>query len=248
MKEIPEELLPVVEWWEKSGKQTLAVVAVVGIAVAGYYGWKNWREERRVKAADALVTAYGTEDLEAAVSDYGDSASGPSLKLRLAKNYFDNEKYQDALDVYESLKGKAPDGFEDVPEVGAAECLAALEKYDEAVAAYDGFLAAKPKSFLALTARIGAAYALAGKGEKAKAVERLEAAKADFASDEAGTARIEAALELVNRWEKRAAPTLFDAANAAAGKVEAKVEAVKSVAPKADEPKPDAPKADAQVK
>ena len=41
---IPEELLPVVEWWEKDGKKTLAVLALAGIAAGGYFGWKAWRE------------------------------------------------------------------------------------------------------------------------------------------------------------------------------------------------------------
>lgn len=238
MKEIPEELLPVVEWWEKDGKQTVAILAVVGIAIAGYYGWKNWRENRRIAAADALVTAYGTEDLEAAVADFGGTAAGPALRMRLAKSYFDNEKYQEALDLYESLRGGAPDGFEDVPEVGVAECLAALEKYDEAVKAYDDFVAAKPKSFLALTARIGAAYALAGKGDRAGAVARLEAEKKSLASDEAATALVDSALETVKRWEKRAVRSLFDAADAAAKQLE------KADAAKTDVQKTDAPKAE----
>ena len=243
MKEIPEELLPVVEWWEKDGKQTVALLVVVALAVAGYYGWKNWKETRRIAAADALVTSYGTEDLEGAVAEFGGTEAGPALKMRLAKNYFDNEKYQEALDVYESLKGNAPDGFEGVPEVGAAESLAALERYDEAIAAYDDFLAKGTNSFLALTARIGAAYALAGKGDKAKALERLEAAKSDLGSDAAALSRIDAAVDFVKRWEKRAAVSLFDAADAAAKKAAADTPTADT--PTADTPKADTPKADA---
>ena len=37
------ELIPVIEWWEKDGKQTLICVLVAVAAVAGWYGWKHHR-------------------------------------------------------------------------------------------------------------------------------------------------------------------------------------------------------------
>ena len=68
---IPEELLPVVEWWEKDGKKTLAVLALAGIAAGGYFGWKAWREHRCDAAGEALLSAYTTDELEEAVKSYG---------------------------------------------------------------------------------------------------------------------------------------------------------------------------------
>ena len=35
------ELLPLIEWWEKEGKQTVIWLLVAAIAVGGWYGWKN---------------------------------------------------------------------------------------------------------------------------------------------------------------------------------------------------------------
>jgi len=238
---IPEELLPVVEWWEKDGKQTVAILLVAGLAVAGYYGIKGWRESRRIAAADSLMTAYTAEELEEAASSYGSSDSGAAIKMRLAKKYFDSERYQEAFDVYKEMAKSAPDGFEDVPAVGMAQCLEALGKFDEALKAYDKFAEEKPKSFLALTAQLGAARSIAASGDKAKALERLESLKKSLEGDDEATSRVEATVSLVKRWEKREARTLFDAADAAAKQLDA--EATKSAAPKAEEPKAEAPKA-----
>ena len=120
---IPDELLPVVEWWEKDGKQTLAIVCAVAVIAAGWYGVKGWREARAAAAGDALLNAESVEELEAAVASYGSSKTGPALKLRLAKAYFDARNFQSAADTYAELQGKAPAGFDDVPYLGAAECL-----------------------------------------------------------------------------------------------------------------------------
>ena len=243
MKEIPEELLPVIEWWEKDGKQTLVLLAVVAAVIGGFYGFKNWRAAQRSAAADAVMSAYTAEELEDAVAKYGSLAAGPALKQRLAKKYFDDGKYQEALDLYTALDGKAADGFEDVPAVGAAQCLEALGKYAEAGEKFDAFVAAKPESCFALTAKLGSARCLCQDGKKDDAVKALEALKAELKDDDAAVARIEATLDAVKRWEKRESRSLFDAANALAEKVgetAAAAETVAPAAPAAAEPAPEA--------
>ncbi len=219
---MPEELLPLIDWWEQNGKQTVVLALVAAIAVGGWYGVKNYRADRRAAAATVLLDNFATaEELEDAVAKYESSAAGPSLRLRLAKKYFNDERYQEALDLYTELDGQAPAGFEDVPAVGVAQCLEALEKYDEAVTAYDAFAAAKPTSYLALTARLGAARAIAARGDKVTARKRLEELTAEVKSDATATARVEATMDLVTRWEKRATRSLFDAAEAATKQLEA---------------------------
>lgn len=218
---IPEELLPVIDWWEKDGKQTLAIVAVCGLAVLGYYGVKNYRAAQADAAAAALMDATGVDELAEAASRYEGTKAGPALRLRLAKAYFDAEKYEEALDLYEKLDGRAPEGFANAPAVGKAMCLEALERYDEAKAAFEAFADAQPKSYLALTAQLGAARVVAAGGDKAKALEMLAALKESVKDDELAVARVEAATSLVKRWEKRAKRSLFDAADAAAQQLEA---------------------------
>ena len=209
------ELYPLIEWWEKDGKSTVIWLLVAAIAVGGYYGWKNHRAAVKAAAADALVSAYTTEEIEDAVSKFSGSATEGALKIRLAKSYFDAGRYDEALAQYEALDGKTPDGFADIPAVGKAQCLEALGKFDEAAAAFDAFVQANDKSYLKLTAQLGSARCVAQAGDKAKALASLAALKAAAGDDELAKVRIESTEDCVKRYEKRAEKSLFDAASAA---------------------------------
>ena len=198
------ELYPLIEWWEKDGKSTVIWLLVAAIAVGGYYGWKNHRASVKAAAADALVSAYTTEELEDAVSKFSGSATEGALKIRLAKSYFDAGRYDEALAQYEALDGKAPDGFADIPAVGKAQCLEAQGKFAEAQKAFEAFAEANPKSCLKLTAQLGAVRCLAQAGDKKSALARVEALKAEVKGDEISKARVEATESLVKRYEKKA--------------------------------------------
>ena len=213
------ELYPLIEWWEKDGKSTVVWLLVAAIAVGGYYGWKNHRAAVKAAASDALVNAYTTEEIEEAASKFSGSATAGALKLRLAKSYFDAGRFEEALAQYESLDGKAPDGFADIPAVGKAQCLEALGKFAEAQKAFDAFAEANPKSYLTLTAQLGAARCLAQAGDKKAALARIETLKAANKEEGIEKARIEATESTIKRFEK-------------------KVEVSAAPAPKADEKKP----------
>ena len=200
------ELLPLVEWWEKDGKSTVIWLLVAAIAVGGWYGWKNHRAAVKAAASDALVNAYTTEEIEDAVAKFSGSATAGSLKLRLAKSYFDAGRYGEALAQYEALIGNAPDGFADIPAVGKAQTLEALGRFKEASAAFDAFAEASPKNYLTLTAQLGAARCFAQSGDKAKALARIEALKAANKGDGIEKARIEATETAIKRFGQKAAP------------------------------------------
>ena len=200
------ELLPLVEWWEKDGKQTVIWLLVAAIAVGGWYGWKNHKQAVKQAASDALVNAYTTEEIEDAVAKFSGSATEGALKLRLAKSYFDAGRYEEALGQYEALIGSAPDGFADIPAVGKAQTLEALGKFDEAAKEFDAFAEVSPKNYLTLTAQLGAARCFVQQGDKAKARARIEALKAANKDDDLSKARIEATEQVIKRFGQKAAP------------------------------------------
>ena len=196
------ELIPVIEWWEKDGKQTVICVLVAVAAVAGWYGWKHHRASERAAASAAIAEATAPADLEEAVAKFSGSAAEPALEIKLAKSYYDDGRYDEALARYEEMSGKVPPEFADIPVVGKAMCLEALKKFPEALEAFDGFVEANPKSYLALTAKLGAARCVAESGDSAKALERIEALKKECEGDDAAKSRVEAAENAIKRLAK----------------------------------------------
>jgi predicted negative regulator of RcsB-dependent stress response len=260
VKKAPE-LIPLWDWWVKEGKSTLVTLGVVALLVAGYYGGRSWYQSRYAAANQALSGAYTVEDLEAAASSYGSTKIGPAIKLRLAKSYYDAERYDDALAVYDELSGKkfADGAFDDIVVVGRAYCLEGQGKFAEARKVFSDYAAdeGNKDAYLLLTAQLGAARTRALAGEKDAALKDLEALKAAKKDDTFAEARIDRLSDLIKRYDpNRKAPSLFDAANAAekAIKAEAKPEAPKAEAkpaakPEAPKPaaaKPEAPKTEAK--
>lgn len=219
---ISPEFLPIVEWWEKDGKQIVAGIAIAAVAWGGWHAWNAHKASVKVAAGEALVNAITTAEMEEAVSRFSGQAVGGALKLRLAKSYFDDARYEEALAVYEGLVGKAPEGFEDIPVVGKAQCLEAMGKFDEAAKAFDAFAEEKKDNYLTLTAQLGAARAYAQAGDKKKALARLDALKSAVKDDEISKARIDATIEVVKRYEKPVAKPVVKPAEKPAEKPAAK--------------------------
>ena len=183
-------------------KSTLPWLLVAALAVGGYYGVKNYRASKKAAASQAVSGTYTTDEVEEAVSKFGGSDAGGVLKIRLAKKYYDDARYEEALSQYDDVAKDAPDGFADIAVVGRAQCLEALQKYDDALAAYSGFTEANPKSCLALTARLGALRVTALKGDSAKALEGLKSLKDEVKDDEMAKLRVEKAEDVVKRLAK----------------------------------------------
>ena len=199
------EFLPLIEWWEKDGKQYVIGLLIAAVVVGGWYWWKYHRESVRNAASDALTSTYTTEEIEESVARFSGTPTEGALRIRLAKSYFDAGRYEEALSTYDALASAAPDGFADVPAVGRAQCLEALSRFEEAQKAFDAFAEANPSNYLALTAQLGAARCIAQSGDKKKALERIDSIRAANKGDEVATARIEATESLIKRYEKSAA-------------------------------------------
>ena len=234
------EFLPLIEWWEKDGKQLTIYLAVAAIAVGGWYGWKNHRAAVRVAASDALVSSYTTEELEDSVSRFSGAAAEGALKLRLAKSYFDAERYEEAEKIYADYTAAADkdDAFVPLAALGRAYALEGAGKYDEASAAYAA-LAGDTNTPVHATAELGVARCMALKGDKTGALKKLEAMDDPRAKN---------LIETVKRYDPtRKKATLFDAADAAALKIDAEkkpaaADTAAKPAVKADSTKPAAEK------
>ena len=58
MKNIPEELIPVIDYWERHGKATVAAALVVICAGVGYWAWDRARTETRAEVSETLARSF----------------------------------------------------------------------------------------------------------------------------------------------------------------------------------------------
>ena len=110
VKKVPE-LLPVWDWWVKEGRSTVMILAIAGLAVAGFFGWRHWRESQAAAARaalDKMLSPEATiETKEEVVTSYGSSKAGPMMRVDLARAYYDDDRFEDALAIYEALAKEA---------------------------------------------------------------------------------------------------------------------------------------------
>ena len=238
VKKAPE-LIPVWDWWVKEGRSTVMMLAVAGLAVAAFYGIRGWLRGREASANAALVrmsapSGMGGEGLvetqEEAVNSYGSTKVGDKMRVVLAKGYYDDERFEEALKVYDEIikAGNKDRDVADMAIVGRAFALegvasreegkdAQAAKYKEAAEAFAAYAGdeANADSYLILDAKLGAARCKALAGDKDGAAKDFEALEKD-AKDEAVKARIKRVADAVKRYKPRERASLFDAANAAA--------------------------------
>ena len=213
VKKAPE-LLPVWDWWVKEGRSTVTLLLVAGVCVAGWYAFKNYQAGRAAAANNALVNAFTADELEESVAKFGGSATGPALKLRLAKSYLDGERWEEAEKVYGDYIAAAGEDnpFVSLAKLGRAYALEGSGKVADASKEFET-LAANTNLPVSATAALGVARCMALSGDKDGALKKLEA------SDDA---RAKNLAEMIKRYDpNRKSASLFDAADAAADKIAA---------------------------
>jgi len=202
VKKAPE-LIPVWDWWVKEGRSTVMMLAVAGLAVAAFYGIRGWLRGREASANAALVrmsapSGMGGEGLvetqEEAVNSYGSTKVGDKMRVVLAKGYYDDERFEDALKVYDEIikAGNKDRDVADMAIVGRAFALegvasreegkdAQAAKYKEAAEAFAAYAndEANADSYLLLDAKLGAARCKALAGDKDGAAKDFEALEKD---------------------------------------------------------------------
>ncbi len=198
------ELLPLWDWWVKNGKSTIVTLIVVAVGFFGIIGVRSYLGNRNAKASKGL-DALTQEEMTEAVNNFGSTKAGPALKLRLAKNHYDNDRFQDALSVYESViqDTDKDNPFYDIAVLGRAASLEGLKKYQEAQAAYSEYASDADKSHdgFRLTAQLGAARCKALQQKNAAEAEADLKALKDATSDEDKKKQIDAVLVLLKHYD-----------------------------------------------
>lgn len=129
---VPEELLPVLRWWQDKGPKTLAYVAGVLVVAGALVFWFEQRKAGRASAVAALATASQAEDYEAIVA-LGTPATDVA-RLDLARSLYGAGDYEGALAAYEAVLGALKDpALKDIAAVGRVCSLEALGRLDEAM-------------------------------------------------------------------------------------------------------------------
>ena len=174
---VPEELLPVLHWWQDSGPKTLAYVgAAIAVVAAGYFWFEKSRTARE-GAVEALSVAATVEDYEGVVAL--NTPAAPFARLDLARSLYGAGEYEDALAVYEAALAELTDAsVRDIAVVGKICALEALDRIDEAMAQVAeveaAILAADTPHYLAAELILAKARLICRKGDKAQA-ERTKA-------------------------------------------------------------------------
>ena len=160
---IPEELIPVVNWWQDHGPRTLAWVGAVVVVCAAVYFWRANEASADANAVVALANATQTEDFEAVAAL--DAEASPLARLDLAHGLYASGDYENALGVYEASLAELDDpAIRDIAAVGRVCALEALGPVDEAhppPAEQHAPKANAPHEALAAAAELEAAFAKA---------------------------------------------------------------------------------------
>lgn len=169
---IPEELLPVMHWWQTSGPKTLSYVGIVVAIVAAGYLWVERARSNREEAVAALSIAADAEGYEAVVAM--NTAAAPVAGLDLARSLYAAGDYEAALAAYDTVAKDLTDpALCDIVTVGKICTLEALGRLDEAVAAVTtaepAILGAAKPHYLAGELILAKARILCQKGDKAAA-------------------------------------------------------------------------------
>lgn len=129
---VPEELLPVLRWWQDKGPKTLAYVAGALVVVGALVFWFEQRNASRASAVTAFATASQAEDYEAIVA-LGTPASDVA-RLDLARSLYGAGDYENALATYDAVLGTLEEpSLKDIAAVGRVCSLEALGRFDEAL-------------------------------------------------------------------------------------------------------------------
>lgn len=228
---LPEELLPLYDWWKSKGPKTLVQLALAAFVAIALYAFWQWRQARLDQASAQITAAQSVDELEAAEARYGSTGAGSLLQLRLARAYYDLSRYDDALATYNAfLTRNANHPFAPVARLGIAatqeamgDYPAAQESYTQLVepdypvpqVAYTQLDEPATPAYLLPEAKLGIVRVLFLSGKKDEAAAQLEAFLADPANKEWETFARNLK-ETLRTYKPRVRPSLMNLADAIA--------------------------------
>lgn len=218
---VPEELIPLIAWWEKDGKKTLMYAGAAVAVCLGIWGFKVWREQVANAAHAAELTPVMSVDAaREQLETHGQE--NPVFRLKLASALFNRAEEGDfaaALEIYEQFADgrQLPSALVSLPKLGRAECLEALGRYAEAETAYRNLLDNQQGATQAENAKFGLARTLAALDRREEASKLLDEFEKTLAEDDYfGRKRLEQCRDCIAKKLSDAAPEAAPAAPEAA--------------------------------
>ena len=262
---LPEELLPLYDWYKGKGKDHLLVAAIALVVAIVVFAIFKYRDAQNAEASLALGNADGIASLEHLNTQYGRTAVAPVIALRLARAYFDAGDYDKAVETFGAFAKKnrrhvlAPQGRLGLAvslegraslKSGEGDADGATADFSQARDTYIE-LASDEKSPVYAEAMMGQARCLAMMGDKAAAsdiLDRLVIKVKDTRWEE----KAEALRGTIDRFDGFKAISFFDKLSAADGTPQAEADdgaaaaeqVVPASVPKAPEAKPAATNAE----
>ncbi len=177
-----EELEDLRLWWQKHGNGVSLILTVVLLSVIAYNLYNRHVESKKDAASQAYFAATSVEELDDLVATHRKSSEAPLALLQIGGMYYQQQRYEPAMDAYESfLRDYPKHPLVPVALLGVAHVKEAEGKFAEAGKGFGEFVEANPSHYMLPMALLGQARsaALADRRDEARAI--LDRMMADYA-------------------------------------------------------------------
>jgi TolA-binding protein len=167
-------------WW-KYRTELIAALLILALALAGFGGYRLFKERRASTAADALARAKNIPDYQQVIDQYGDTPAGATACILMAEAQRNEKKFAEANTTLHTFVDKHPtNDFVPTAEMAVAANLESMGKPDEALAQYQQVAAKYPKNFNAGLALISEVTLLVAKNRDDEARRVCERIMTDY--------------------------------------------------------------------
>ena len=137
-------------FWDRYKKEVMAILVLALIGVAGYGGYQLYSNQRENAAAAALSGAKTAGDFQKVISQYPSTTAGASAYVLLSDAQRNEKKFAEANATLQTFLEKFPKHeLGGTARLAIAGNLEALNKKDEALAAYQRVVSDNPTGFAA---------------------------------------------------------------------------------------------------